>query len=135
MAKKHREIGVAVVWRGDRILIDRRLPGGVFGGYWEFPGGKVEPGEAVVDCIRREIGEEIGIEIEVGDRLITIDHTYGDEISVKLMVHHCRYISGEPQAIECAQIEWVELNQLSNRDRYPMPEANYQIIAALDQNQ
>jgi mutator protein MutT len=97
MAKKYREIGVAVIWRDDRILLDQRLPGGMFGGYWEFPGGKLEPDEAVVDCIRREIREEIGIEIEVGDRLITIDHTYGEEFTVKLIVHHCYYVSGEPR--------------------------------------
>jgi 8-oxo-dGTP diphosphatase len=133
MAKKYREIGVAVIWQGDRILIDQRLPGGVFGGYWEFPGGKVEPNEAVVDCIKREIHEEIGIEITVGDRLITIDHSYGEELAVKLIVHHCYYVAGVPKAIECAQIQWVGLADLEDQAKYPMPEANYQIIAALRQ--
>jgi mutator protein MutT len=133
MAKKYREVGVAVIWRGDRILLDQRLPGGMFGGYWEFPGGKVEPDETAVDCIKREILEEIGIEIEVGDRLITIDHTYDGEFTVKLIVHHCRYLSGEPRAIQCAQIQWLEIDQLENRTQYPMPEANYQITAAIRQ--
>ena len=73
----HKIIGVAVIWNDkEEILIDRRRSGGIMGGLWEFPGGKVEPSETVEDCIKREIYEELGIEIEVGKHLITIDHTY-----------------------------------------------------------
>lgn len=72
-----KQIGVAVIWndRG-QILIDRRRQEGLLGGLWEFPGGKLEPGETVEACIQREIREELGIEIEVGEHLITIEHTY-----------------------------------------------------------
>ncbi len=70
----HKLIGVAVIWNAQgQILIDRRRPEGVFGGLWEFPGGKIEPDETVEDCIKREIKEELGKGIEVGEHLITSD--------------------------------------------------------------
>jgi A/G-specific adenine glycosylase len=121
-------IGVAVIWNAQKqILIDRRRPEGLLGGMWEFPGGKVEPGETIPDCIRREIQEELGIEIAVGDRLIIVEHTYS-HFHVTLNVHHCQHLSGEPQAIECDEIRWVTLDEL---DDFPFPKANLQIIAAL----
>lgn len=126
----HKTIGVAVIWndRG-QILIDQRRQDGLLGGLWEFPGGKVEPGETIADCIRREIQEELAIVIEVGDHLITISHAYS-HFRVTLHVHHCRHISGEPQPIACEQIRWATLAEL---DQFPFPQANVQIIAALRQ--
>jgi len=127
--KKYRCIGVGVLWNRDRkrILIDRRLPEGELAGYWEFPGGKIEPNEDVTTCIKRELREELAIEVEVGDHLITIDHEY-ETLRVSLIVHHCIHISGEPQAIACSEIRWVTVNDL---DRYQLPAANYQIVQAL----
>ncbi|PAX53116.1 8-oxo-dGTP diphosphatase MutT [Brunnivagina elsteri] len=131
MNPPHKIIGVGVIWNDTgKILIDRRLPQGAMGGLWEFPGGKVEPGETVEDCIKREIQEELGIEIEVGDCLITIDHTY-THLQVTLTVHHCRYLAGVPQPIECDEVRWVSLDELETFD---FPEANTQIIAALKQS-
>jgi A/G-specific adenine glycosylase len=124
----HKQIGVAVIWNDQQqILIDRRRQEGLLGGLWEFPGGKIEPGETVEACIQREILEELGIEIAVGDRLITVDHTY-THFRVTLNVHHCRHVSGEPQPIECDEVKWVTLAEL---DQYPFPKANVQIIEAL----
>ncbi|MGH2413399.1 MAG: 8-oxo-dGTP diphosphatase MutT [Microcystaceae cyanobacterium] len=124
----HKIIGVAVIWNNlGQILIDRRRPEGFMGGLWEFPGGKLEPGESIEECIRREIFEELAIEIEVGEHLVTIDHTY-THLRVTLTVHNCRYVAGIPQPIECEEIRWVSLNEL---EQYTFPEANSQIIAAL----
>lgn len=124
----HKKIGVAVIWDDQgKILIDRRRQEGLLGGLWEFPGGKIEPEETVEACIKREIQEELGIEVEVGDRLITIDHTY-THFHVTLNVHHCRHLSGEPQPIECDEIRWVTLAEI---DQFPFPKANVQIIQAL----
>lgn len=124
----HKSIGVAVIWNDEgQILIDKRRPEGLMGGLWEFPGGKIEPGETVVECIKREILEELGIEIEVGDRLVAINHIYS-HFSVTLNVYHCRHLSGVPQPIECDEIRWVRLDEL---DTYAFPEANFQIIDAL----
>ena len=126
----HKTIGVAVIWdEQQRILIDRRRPEGLLGGLWEFPGGKLEPGETIEECIKREILEELAIDIEVGDRLITIDHAYS-HFRVTLTVHHCRHLSGVPQPLECDEIRWVTLEEI---DQFPFPKANTQIIAALRQ--
>jgi len=121
-------IGVAVIWNDSgQILIDRRKQEGLLGGLWEFPGGKVEPGETIEACIQREIQEELGIDIEVGDRLIVVEHTYS-HFHVTLNVHHCRHLSGEPQPLECDEVRWVELAEI---DQFPFPKANVQIIEAL----
>jgi mutator protein MutT len=127
--KKYRRIGVGVVWDRDRqrILIDRRLPEGELAGYWEFPGGKIEPNENVTDCIKRELQEELAIDVEVGDHLITVDHEY-ETLKVSLIVHHCIHVSGEPQAIASTEIRWVTIDEL---DTYQLPAANYQIVEAL----
>ena len=124
----HKRIGVAVVINDqNQILIDRRPPEGLLGGLWEFPGGKIEANETVEDCIKREILEEIGIEIRVGKSLITIDHAY-THFRVTLYVHLCQYVSGTPRAIECEEVRWVTLEAI---DSFPFPKANTQIIAAL----
>jgi A/G-specific adenine glycosylase len=124
----HKNIGVAVIWndRG-QILIDRRREEGLLGGLWEFPGGKIEAGETIEECIKREIQEELGIEIEVGEHLIAINHAYS-HFRITLNVHHCRHLSGDPQPIECEEIRWVTLAEI---DRFPFPKANAQIIQAL----
>ncbi len=124
----HKQIGVAVVWNEQgQILIDRRPQAGLLGGLWEFPGGKIEPGETVEACIQRELQEELGIQVAVGDRLITIDHTY-THFKVTLNVFHCRHLSGDPQPLECDEVRWVEVAEL---EQFPFPKANTQIIEAL----
>ncbi|BAU07899.1 DNA mismatch repair protein MutT [Fischerella major NIES-592] len=124
----HKIIGVAVIANDQgQILIDRRRQEGVMGGLWEFPGGKIETNETVEECIQREIKEELGIVVEVGEHIITIDHTYS-HIRVTLTVHHCRLIQGVPQPIECDEVRWVSVDELES---FAFPEANIQIIAAL----
>ena len=124
----HKQIGVAVIYNDDGlILIDRRKQEGLLGGLWEFPGGKIEPNETFEDCVRREIKEELDIEIEIIDPLITIDHAYS-HFKVTLNVFNCSHISGEPKPLECDEIKWVTLDEI---DSYPFPKANGQIIAAI----
>jgi 8-oxo-dGTP diphosphatase len=124
----HKQIGVAVIWdRSGQILIDRRKAGGIMGGLWEFPGGKIEAEETVEECIVREIREELAIEITVGAHLISIEHTY-PTFQLTLIVHHCQHISEIPQPIESEEIRWVNVSDLDN---YQFPAANIAIIAAL----
>ncbi len=126
----HKQIGVAVIWdRERRILIDRRLDKGEMAGLWEFPGGKLEAGETVAECIEREIREELEIDIAVGDRLIIVKHHYNN-FKVTLFVHHCQYLSGTPKPIACQEFRWVRIAEL---DGYQFPQANTQIIRALQQ--
>ncbi len=125
----HKKIGVAVISNEvGEILIDKRKMGGAMGGLWEFPGGKIEAGETIVDCIAREIREELAIEISVGEHLITIDHTY-PTIRVTLIAHHCKHTSGIPQPIESDEIRWVKIGDLHT---YQFPDANGEIIRAIE---
>ena len=98
------------------------------GGFWEFPGGKIEPGETVTECIVREIREELAIEITVSEHLITIEHTY-PAFQITLIVHHCQHIGGIPQSIESDEIRWVNVNDLAS---YQFPAANLAIIQAIE---
>ncbi len=124
----HKQIGVAVIWNDqEQILIDRRKQEGLLGGLWEFPGGKIESGETIEACIAREIQEELGIEIAVGDRLCTVTHAYS-HFKVTLNVHHCTHLSGDPQPIECDEVRWVTLDTI---EEFPFPKANIHIINAL----
>ncbi|NEQ95369.1 MAG: A/G-specific adenine glycosylase [Cyanothece sp. SIO2G6] len=121
----HKNIGVAVIRNArGQVLIDRRRPEGLLGGLWEFPGGKVEPGETIADCIVREIQEELGITIQVGAPLTTINHAYS-HFRVTLHVHWCDYVAGKPQPLECDEVRWVEPQTLND---YPFPKANEEII-------
>ena len=121
-------IGVGVVLNAaGQVLIDQRLNEGLLGGLWEFPGGKQEPGEAIDATIRRELQEELAIEAQVGDELITLEHAYSHK-RLRFVVHLCRWLSGEPQPLASQQVRWVEPAQLSE---FPFPAANARIIAAL----
>ena len=121
-------IGVGVVRNGaGEVLIDQRLNEGLLGGLWEFPGGKQEPGELIVETIRRELEEELAIEVEVGKELIVVEHAYSHN-KLRLVVHLCTWVGGEPQPLASQQVRWVRPEQLGE---YPFPAANAQIIAAL----
>ena len=119
-------IGVVINAVGD-VLIDQRLEEGLLGGMWEFPGGKQEPGEPIEACIARELMEELGIKVSVGEGLITVDHAYSHK-KLLFVVHLCRWISGEPQPLASQQVRWVRPEQLKD---YPFPAANARIIEAL----
>ena len=121
-------IGVGVVLNAaGEVLIDQRLEEGLLGGMWEFPGGKQELGESIETCIVRELKEELGIAVTVGDELITVEHAYSHK-RLRFVVHLCDWESGEPQPLASQQVRWVMPDQL--RD-YPFPAANARIIEAL----
>ncbi|SBO44002.1 8-oxo-dGTP diphosphatase MutT [Cyanobium sp. NIES-981] len=121
-------IGVGVVLNGaGEVLIDQRLPEGLLGGLWEFPGGKQEPGEPIAATIARELREELAIEAEVGQELISLEHAYSHK-RLRFVVHLCRWVGGEPQPLASQQVRWVRPAQLAE---FPFPAANARIIAAL----
>jgi A/G-specific adenine glycosylase len=121
-------IGVGVVLdRAGRVLIDQRLPEGLLGGLWEFPGGKQESGEPIVATIERELHEELAITVLVGEELITLEHAYSHK-RLRFVVHLCEHLEGEPQPLACQQVRWVAIDEL---EAYPFPAANARIIAAL----
>ena len=124
----HQVIGVGVVLNAaGEVLIDQRLEEGLLGGMWEFPGGKQEAGETIGACIDRELMEELGITVQVGEELITVDHAYSHK-KLRFVVHLCTWVSGDPQPLASQQVRWVRPESLKN---YPFPAANARIIAAL----
>jgi mutator protein MutT len=120
---------VAGVIRGadGRILITQRLAKDTLGGYWEFPGGKVDPGEQPPAALKRELREELGVEAEIGAEIHRITHAYPDR-DVRLYFHDVRILSGEPQKLEVADLRWVTLDEL---DQYQFPAADRPLLQQL----
>ncbi len=127
-AVPHYQVTAGVVWRdSEQVLIARRPLDDMLGGLWEFPGGKQQGSESLQECVRREIREELGIDVEVGELFLTVKHAY-THFRITLHVFHCRHKSGRPKAIEVADFAWVTLDEL---EAYPFPVTDQQIIAAL----
>ena len=125
-------IGMLVEWRQGRqmILITRRPSNGVLGGYWEFPGGKVEPGESVERCLVREFGEELGIQISVTGRLPLVEYQYKHG-RIRLVPFFCRREGeGEPRSLEVAEYRWVEPQELHT---FSFPPANEALLTRVMQ--
>jgi len=117
-----------VIRRQDgRLLITQRLADDTLGGYWEFPGGKVEPGEELQVALWRELKEELGVETEVGAQIHHIVHAYPDR-DVRLYFFDARIVSGEPQKLEVADLRWVALDELMD---YQFPEADLPLLNQL----
>jgi 8-oxo-dGTP diphosphatase len=116
-----------IVGKGGDILIAKRPDNVDQGGLWEFPGGKVEVGEFAEVALKRELKEELGIELLACEPLLEIRHDYPDK-SVLLDVWHVKGFRGEAYGREQQPIRWVSLEALNE---YDFPEANQPIIEAL----
>ncbi len=126
-AVPHFDIAAGVVCKGGRVLIDQRPADGLLGGLWEFPGGKIAEGESAVEAVRREIREEVGIEVAVGDRLVTVRHAYS-HFRITMQVFACEHTSGRARPIACQKVRWVWPSQLK---RYAFPKANHAVLELL----
>ncbi len=126
-ATPHFHIGAGVIWNKDKILISQRPLKGLLGGLWEFPGGKQEKGESIAETVKREIKEELGINVQVGKKLLSIDHAYS-HFKITLHVHDCRYVSGTVQALGVRAWRWVKPPQLKT---FAFPAANQPVIRLL----
>jgi len=101
------EVSAALIFHGGKLLITQRHAGAHLGGLWEFPGGKREAGETFEECLGREIREELGVEISVGELFEELHHEYPEK-SIHLKFFLCRLIAGEPQALDCAAVKWID---------------------------
>lgn len=123
----HHEIAVGVIWKRGKILIAQRPAEKLLGGLWEFPGGHRQKHETLAQCVAREVREELGIEVEVGKNIATIQHAYS-HFRITLHAFECRWVRGRPRALGCATWKWVAPRDL---EHYAFPAANRKIIARL----
>jgi 8-oxo-dGTP diphosphatase len=121
------EVSAALIFHGGKILITQRHSNAHLGGLWEFPGGKRESGESFEDCLVREIREELGIEISVGELFEEISHDYPEE-TVHLKFFVCHLESGEPQTLGCAAFRWIRQSELGD---FEFPAADARLLEKL----
>jgi A/G-specific adenine glycosylase len=127
----HYDIGAAIIEKGGRILITQRPLNGMLGGLWEFPGGKLDAGETLEECVAREIEEELGIRIEVGTLFAKVKHAYS-HFKITLHVYKCEPRAGRIRKIGVADYRWVTAEQLVE---FPFPKADRVVIEKLrDEN-
>lgn len=135
------QVAAGLIVHEGRYLITRRKAGAHLGGFWEFPGGKREPGESLEDCLRRELREELGIEITPPALFRVIHHEY-PETAVELHFFTCTIVSGVPRLLErndlpgewhdlqgaCDNLRWVAPGDLP---QFSMPPADQSLVATL----
>jgi len=106
------DVAAAVIRHDGKVFVARRGPGKHMAGYWEFPGGKLEAGESVADCLARELAEEFTIAVEVGEYLGESLHDYGDRV-VRLIAHEVYWVGGEFRPAEHDAMQWLAPGKLS----------------------
>lgn len=111
-------VAAGVVSREGRILVTRRRAGAHLEHRWEFPGGKLEPGESPEECLAREFQEELRVRVKVAGILDVIFYRYPDR-HVLLLFYACELADGEPRALGCAAVAWVKREELAGLEWVP----------------
>lgn len=116
MSNAERLLVVAgVVVRDGRVMLCQRKKDKHNGLKWEFPGGKLEPGESPEEALRRELREELSIETEVGRVVDAVYYRYPDR-DVLLLFYRCEIVSGEPRTVDCNAIAWAKAEDVAGYD-------------------
>lgn len=110
--------GIIVDPEDGRVLIAQRPAGGRHPGSWEFPGGKVEPGETLQECLARELAEEVGIEARVGVEMARVRYSYPD-LAIELIAFSAEIVSGTLSDLHCRNHRWVTRSELPGYDLLP----------------
>src|SRR6185436_10508231 len=121
------EVAAALIFRDGKLLITRRHNHVHLGGFWEFPGGKREPNETYEQCLARELREELGIEVAVGELVESLTHSYPDK-TVHLRFFRCEWRQREPEPLGCSDLRWVGPEELKG---FSFPEADAQLLDRL----
>ncbi len=125
---KQLQVAAGIIYNAkNEILISKRLAGKHLAGFWEFPGGKIEPNETMLAALIREMHEEINIEVVEAERLTQVEFTYPEQ-HVVLEAWRVTKFHGEAIGKEGQEIKWVKKSDLVN---YPFPEVNQQIFSWL----
>ncbi|ASS75962.1 8-oxo-dGTP diphosphatase MutT [Tumebacillus algifaecis] len=120
-------VTAAVIEQDGKVLVAQRKPDRHMGLKWEFPGGKLEWGEEPRAGLKREIAEELGIEISVADVLDVVSHTYEDR-HIVLIGYRCRYLHGELRLLDVQDVRWVLPSELRSLEMAP---ADWPLVARL----
>ncbi len=126
-AVPHHEVVIAAVKKNGRYLLGKRPQGGLLGGLWEFPGGKVKPGETHPAALRRELREELGIRVTIGDHVATVEHAYS-HFRVSLHVYRCEHRSGKATPRAHTELRWVAPKDFA---ALAFPKANHKFLKLL----
>ena len=110
--RKHIEVVAAIILRDGRIFATQRGYG-EWKDWWEFPGGKIEPGESTEDALKREIREELATEIEVEKLLTTVEYDY-PKFHLTMHCYLCTIISGDLSLLEHEDARWLAIDELDN---------------------
>jgi 8-oxo-dGTP diphosphatase len=118
----------ALIARRGEVLVARRKPAGERAGLWEFPGGKVEPGEGERAALARELREELGVRVQVGELYARLEHIYPD-LQVELALYRARlHDNEEPRPLTAEELRWVPLRELP---ALPFCEADVPVLTRL----
>ena len=120
-------VTAALIREGEKILIAQRGRSKRFGWQWEFPGGKVRRDETPEDCLRREIKEELNLEIKVEDHFCTVRHKYPD-FNIELIAFWCSIVGGTLRLEDHEQVRWVSVSEMN---QYTFVQADLNVIEAL----
>ena len=124
----HYDVAAAVTLdEAGQVLVAQRHADDMLGGLWEFPGGKREGGETLPECLVREMREELGVEVAVGEALIVIRHAY-THFRITLHAFRCRLVAGAPRCLDCADFRWLEQDAL---DALPMSVVDRKVARVL----
>ncbi len=121
------EVSAGLVFRSGRLLITQRHADSHLGGLWEFPGGKREAGETFEQCLLRELREELGVKVHVGELFEEIAHAYPEK-AVHLKFFLCQLPAGEPQPLGCAAVRWIAKADLAS---HAFPAADARLLERL----
>ena len=111
-------VTAGVIIDGHKVLIARRSSTENFAGGWEFPGGKLEQGKTEQECLARELREELGIDVEVGDLCERVFHDYGT-FRINLLAYYCTIVGGSLAMTVHDKYQWVEVGRLLEYDLLP----------------
>ena len=122
------DVAAGLVFHQGKLLITQRRLKDHLGGFWEFPGGKVESGETFERCLIRELKEELGIEVKVGDEIEDITHSYPEK-TVRLKFFKCQLLAGKAEPYHCHALTWISREDLS---RFEFPAADAKLLQLLE---
>lgn len=110
------QVTCAIIENNGKILCAQRSEKMKLPLKWEFPGGKIEANESLEACLKREIWEELGIEIDILEQLPSFKHSYSANFSIELFPFRCKIVSHEIHLTEHKQIKWLSLEELNELD-------------------